>query len=160
MPRRWILGALVAFLLLAGAGAALRLLGAGRPKSAVVTTSVVTRAFAARGITLQADTFGLPPDSKAHALGILSNRPTASRLGVVVVIVLKSVAEAAVLGSRRINPKLRNVCGGTTANDYRVWQSRNVVATLSSCDYLDRAALEASAPAFAAVAGVMRDIAG
>ena len=154
MPRRWILRGIAGILLLAGGGLAMRILREGN-STAAMTTSAVTRAFAARGIALEVEPkFGLPIGSTEHALGIFSNRPASSRQGVVVVIVVRSSAQAKALGSRRIDPHSRNVCGGKTASDYRVWQSRNVVATLSKCDYL-HGQHEATAPAFAEVASVM-----
>ena len=122
MPRRWILGGLAGLLLLTGAGVGVRMLREGR-STATMTTSAVTRAFAARRIALEVEpTFGLPIGSTAHALGVLSNRPAASRQGVVVVIVVRSGAEARGLGSRHMNPKSRNVCGDMTADDFRVCQ--------------------------------------
>jgi hypothetical protein len=51
----------------------------------------------------------------------------------------------------------RSVCG---SRNYRMWQARNVVASFSSCDYLDGVVREATSPAEAAVAAVVAGITG
>ena len=156
---RWILWGLAGVLAVAGLAVAVRALRSDGSRS-TITTAAVTRAFAARGIALEADPdLGLAPGLVAHVEGILWNRPRASSEGVVIVIVTRSTAEARALSAHQMAPTTRDVCGETTAKDFRTWQSRNVVASLSSCDYIDGAMREATAPANATVSAVMGDIA-
>jgi hypothetical protein len=130
--------------------------------SSTLTPAKVKREFAARGLVLEADpSGGLAPGSHAHLVGpVLSNRQHAARQGVITVTVLRSAAEAKGLLTRfqaAWDPDARSVCGST---DYGMWQARNVVASFTSCDYLDGAAREATAPADAALASAMADING
>jgi hypothetical protein len=122
-----------------------------------LTPAKVAVEFAARGLALEADpSFGLEPGTHAHVLGhVLSNRRRAATQGVVTVIVTRSASEAKSLLTRFQASNLasdRSVCGSA---NYRMWQARNVVASFTSCDYLDGVAQEATSPAEAAVATAM-----
>lgn len=155
---RWVLLGLAGLLVVAAAGLAHKYRSSR--STSTVTPAKVTRDFATRGLALEADpSFGLEPGSRAHLVGpVLSNRRRAASQGVVTVIVTRSTAEAKSLLTRYQASSAkgaRSVCGST---NYRVWQARNVVASFSSCDYLDGAAREATSPAEAAVATVMAAI--
>jgi hypothetical protein len=128
---------------------------------AAITLSGVTRAFAARGIAIERETNAmLEPGTTAHVKGILWNQPHASSQGVLTVLVVGSAAEAKRLSLRHPDPTVTDICGGTTASDYHTWQARNVVASLSRCNYTSTPERRATAPADMTVATVMDDIAG
>jgi hypothetical protein len=129
----------------------------GSSSSSTLTPARVTREFATRGLALEADpSSGLAPGSHAHLVGpVLWNRPRAAVQGVVTVIVTRSASEAKGLLTRFQASNLASepsVCGSA---DYRMWQARNVVASFTSCDYVDGVAQEATSPAETAVATAM-----
>jgi hypothetical protein len=160
MRTRWIVGGLAGLVIVAGVALAVHSRSASDTKAAI-TPAAVTRAFAARGIAIEHDANAmLEPGTTAHVRGILWNQPHASSQGVLTVLVVGSAAEARRLSLRHPDPTVTDVCGGTTASDYHTWQARNVVASLSRCDYTNTPERRATAPADMTVATVMDDLAG
>jgi hypothetical protein len=156
---RWMLLGAATLLIVGAVGLAHRY-RASR-SSSTLTPAKVTREFATRGLALEADpSSGLAPTSHAHLVGpVLWNRRRAAVQGVVTVTVTRTASEARSLLSRFQASDLardRSVCGSP---DYRMWQARNVVASFTSCDYLDGLAQEATSPAEAAVATAMAALA-
>jgi hypothetical protein len=163
MRRRWLLGGVAWVLVLAGVGLAIRASQSDAKKTPASIASV-TKAFAARGIALELSSqAALAPDEKGRApLGILWNQPSASRQGLVTVVVLRSTADAqgVVRYTRRLDVSVPDSCGRKLALDYSELQSGNVFATFSRCDYTDSPNHLVGASARSTFVESMHDIAG
>jgi hypothetical protein len=161
MRRRWLLGGVAGVAVVTGAGLAIWSSRPG-PTSSAATISSVTKAFAAKGISLEIDpAAGLAPGERGRALGVLWNQPHAAQQGVVQVIVLRSEAEArgVVQYSKRLDRSLTDTCGRTLAVDYSQFQSRNVFATFSSCDFTRTSTRVVARSVRSTVMAAMRDLA-
>lgn len=137
----WLAGIASIALAVPGSGlAATGSLSSSRVPSA--TVSVVTRAFAARGIPLELKdklmaargTNGLPK--------VFWNRKVASSQGVITVQVLRTVADVRSLPSRMLKT---DTCAGFPTS-YLTVKSRNVVATYTSCVTLNATIHLATSP--------------
>jgi hypothetical protein len=127
----------------------------------IVTWQGARQAFAARGIALTREpNAGLAMGSKEHFRGALWNYDAAPRQGVVSILLVASEAEARAVAARHMAATDRDPCGGTVAGDFHTWQARNVIASLSTCNYLGGGSSFASSPATANINLAMQDLAG
>ena len=160
MARRAILGGLAALLIVVVAAVALNE-NQSDPSDRAVSAQRASQAFASRGIVLAPEVnAGLAPGSKEHLRAVLWNHDDATRQGVISVIVVASTAEARALAARHPAAADRDGCGGTVATDSRTWLARNIVATLSRCNYIDGGTTLASNPAGTTINLAMHDLAG
>jgi hypothetical protein len=162
MYKRFALLGLAGLALVGVVGVAVHEHGSSSRDGAAVTWRGAQKAFAARGIALVREpNIELPLGSKEHFRGALMNDGATARQGVVTILLVASEAEARAVAARHMAASDRGPCGGTVATDYHTWQARNVIASLSTCNYLAGAqATYASSPATASINRAMHDLAG